>query len=304
MTKAYVFYNPLAGNGISEKDLLPLKAFLNDEVVFCNMTKSETYEEKLFSLKPDDYIIICGGDGTLNRFINVTDGIKLKNEIFYYPCGTGNDFARDVGKDFGDPPFNITKYIKGLPYAEVKSRKYRFLNGIGYGIDGYCCEVGDELKKHSDKPVDYTSIAVKGLLFHYKPTVATVTVDGVIHKYTKVWLAPTMMGRYYGGGMMPTPSQDRTDPERRLSVMIFHDSGKLKTLAVFPSIFKGKHTKHTKTVEILTGREITVKFDRPTALQIDGETILDVTSYRATMPTTAEKEPLGAVGVVRHDKEA
>lgn len=57
-------------------------------------------------------------------------------------------------------------------------------------------------------------------------------------------------------------------------------------------------------MEILTGREITVKFDRPTALQIDGETILDVTSYRATMPTTAEKEPLGAVGVVRHDKEA
>lgn len=34
-------------------------------------------------------------------------------------------------------------------------------------------------------------------------------------------------------------------------------------------------------VDILKGREITVEFDRPTALQIDGETILGVTSYTA-----------------------
>jgi hypothetical protein len=30
-----------------------------------------------------------------------------------------------------------------------------------------------------------------------------------------------------------------------------------------------------------TGHEITVEFDQPTPLQIDGETILDVTSYTA-----------------------
>ena len=39
-------------------------------------------------------------------------------------------------------------------------------------------------------------------------------------------------------------------------------------------------------VQILTGHEITVRFDRPTALQIDGETILGVTEYsvRAGVP--------------------
>ena len=46
--------------------------------------------------------------------------------------------------------------------------KRRFINGIGFGIDGYCCEVGDQLKAKSDKPVNYASIAIKGLLFHYK----------------------------------------------------------------------------------------------------------------------------------------
>ncbi len=48
-----------------------------------------------------------------------------------------------------------------------------------------------------------TAIAIKGLLFHYRPTNAVITVDGVTHTYKKVWLVPTMNGRYYGGGMMP-----------------------------------------------------------------------------------------------------
>ena len=167
-----------------------------------------------------------------------------------------------------------------------------FINGVGYGIDGYCCEVGDMLHEKNDnentnKPINYTSIAIKGLLFHYKPTNATVTVDGKKHTYKKVWLAPTMNGKYYGGGMMPTPEQKRLQAEKKLSILVFHNSGKLKTLMIFPSLFKGKHIEYTKQVDILSGKEITVEFDRPAALQIDGETILNVTKYTATAANSA-----------------
>ena len=62
-------------------------------------------------------------------------------------------------------------------------------------------------------------------------------------------------------------------------MVVMHGSGKLKTLIVFPSIFKGEHVKHDEMVQVLTGHEITVQFDRPCALQIDGETILGVTEY-------------------------
>ena len=64
--------------------------------------------------------------------------------------------------------------------------------------------------------------------------------------------------------------------------MLFHGSGKIKTLAIFPSIFKGEHVKHTDCVTVLEGKTITVEFDSPRALQIDGETVLGVTSYTAT----------------------
>lgn len=62
--------------------------------------------------------------------------------------------------------------------------------------------------------------------------------------------------------------------------MVYHNLGKLKALMVFPSIFKGEHVKHKNNIAILEGREITVEFDRPTPLQIDGETILGISSYK------------------------
>ncbi len=288
--KHYILFNPLAGHGTLE-DAAWLKALSagEHEVLLQDITSlpnRNAYETWLATLAPEDRLILCGGDGTLNRFINATDGLILPTDIYYYANGTGNDFLHDLDKTSMEEPISIGCYFENLPTVEVKGNRYRFLNNVGFGIDGYCCEVGDAQKAaqaddpHA-KPVNYTAIAIKGLLFHFKPVNATVTVDGVMHTYHKVWLAPTMKGRYYGGGMMPTPEQDRNAPGGGLSVMIMHGSGKLKTLMVFPGIFKGEHVKHEKIVDIHEGRDIHVRFDRPTALQIDGETILGVTEYHA-----------------------
>lgn len=186
---------------------------------------------------------------------------------------------RDLGKEQGCEPVRINEYVRNLPIVTVNGKSSRFINAIGYGIDGYCCETGDELREKSDKPINYTSIAVKGLLFHFRPANAVINVDGREYSYKKVWLAPTMNGRFYGGGMMTAPQQDRNNPEGKLSVVVMHGSGKLKTLMVFPSIFKGEHISHTEMVEVLTGKEITVRFDSPAALQIDGETVKNVIEY-------------------------
>ena len=88
--------------------------------------------------------------------------------------------------------------------------------------------------------------------------------------------------------MIPTPAQDRFDSEGKASLMIFHGTGKIRTLMIFPSIFKGEHIKHTKAVDIHRGNEITVKFDRPAPLQIDGETVLGVTEYTVHAGVTAK----------------
>ena len=290
MAKYNVLYNPLAGNGKGENAAKKLKELLNgDELTFTDMTKVSDYRALFASMPEDERVIVSGGDGTLNRFINDTEEVVFANPVYYYATGSGNDFLKDIGGNVGDKPVCIDKYLKAPPTVDVKGKSYRFINGIGYGIDGYCCEVGDKLRETSDKPINYAGIAIKGLLFHYHPTSATVIVDGVEHKYKKVWLAPTMNGRYYGGGMIPTPKQDRLNKEHTVSVMVYYGSGKIKSLAVFPSIFKGEHVNHREMVEVLSGKEITVRFDSPAALQVDGETIIGVTEYSVRTGKAAEK---------------
>ena len=279
MAKGYVIYNPLAGNGGAGEDVKLLQMVLDEDMEYYDMTRITNYGAFLSGMEKDDYLVIVGGDGTLNRFVNGTNGIEIPQEILYFPAGSGNDFARDLGEDAYANPFPVKRYLKDLPSVEVNGKQYRFLNGVGFGIDGYCCQVGDELKKTSGKKVNYAAIAVKGLLFRFAARNAKVTVDGKEYAYQKVWIAPTMHGRYYGGGMIPTPGQDRSSD--KLSLMLFHGSGRLRTLCVFPGIFKGTHVKHKNMAAIHTGKEITVEFDRPTPLQIDGETIPDVTKYTA-----------------------
>lgn len=276
----YVLYNPLAGNGKGGEDARLLELILQEDLEFYDMTRITNYAAFLSGMEPGDYLIIAGGDGTLNRFVNDTEGLRIERQILYFPVGTGNDFAKDLSRDAYSIPRPINWYIKDLPIVEVHGKKYRFFNGVGFGIDGYCCQVGDELRKEAQE-VNYTSIAVKGLLRHFDARSARITVDGETFTYERVWIAPTMYGRYYGGGMMAAPAQRRWDKEKRLSLVIFHGAGRLRTLCIFPSIFKGRHINHKKYVAVHTGTNIKVEFDRPTPLQIDGETVPNVTSYTA-----------------------
>ena len=281
MSKKYcVLFNPFSEKNQGEKRSKQLNEKISISE-YIDITSIESYAD-FFNDHLEENILICGGDGTLNRFINAISDIEINNEIFFFPCGSGNDFARDVDPSkFENGIIPLNKYIKDLPSCTVNGKEYKFINGVGYGIDGYCCEVGDKLRATSTKEINYTNIAIKGLLFDYTPTDAKVTVDGEVKEFKKVWIAPTMNGRFYGGGMIPTPNQNRLSEEKELSVMIFHGTGKISTLMIFPSIFKGEHIKKEKNVTILTGKEITVEFSAPRPLQIDGETILGVEKYTA-----------------------
>ncbi len=294
----YILYNTLSGNkqGLEYSRLL-LGNHVSADAKLVDLSSIKSYADFWANIDlENDTVVLSGGDGTLNRFINDNAELQLPKNLFYFASGSGNDFKKDVGGD-DTALIPLHKYIKDLPTVTVNGKTSYFINGIGYGIDGYCCEMGDLQKQKSDKPVNYTAIAIKGLLFHFKPTNAKVTVDGVTKEYKKVWIAPTMKGRYYGGGMFVTPDQDRFDPEGKVSFATLHNSGALHTLMIFPSIFQGKHVEHTKQFEVRTGHEITVEFDRPTALQIDGETVLGVTSYTVKTGKLANKMECAAAEV-------
>lgn len=271
----YILYNPKAAGGQGDAFAKEAQSKQSQETKLMNVIGMEM-RAFIESLTAQDTVILCGGDGTLNHFVNDTYGCDFPCNIYLYKSGTGNDFLRDVEDKIKDNMLLLNEYIENLPTVTANGKTYRFVNGIGFGIDGMCCEVADELVAKGKK-ADYTMISIKLLLHGYKCPNATVTVDGKKYNFKKVWLASGMNGRYYGGGMKVVPDQDRLGD--KLSTCIIYGSSKLKTLIVLPKLFKGEHLKHTKMVSAFSGKEITVEFDIPTAMQIDGETIKGVTSY-------------------------
>ncbi|MCR5592061.1 MAG: diacylglycerol kinase family protein [Lachnospiraceae bacterium] len=277
----YIMYNPLAGNSTCEETCRSVgDIFSFDEKRYIDLLSIDDLEEFIRMMKPEDQIIICGGDGTLNYLINSINTAELEQDIFYYPGGSGNDFYHDVDEEGTNGVYRINMYLKCIPTVKVKGMEKLFINGIGFGIDGYCCEEGDKKRVvHPGKRVNYSIIALKGLAYDFKRVNAKVTVDGVTKEFKDVWMAPTMNGRFYGGGMMCAPNQDRMNEDGLVSVLVVHTKFRLLLLMAFASVFKGKHVKYTKLVTEMFGSDVKVEFDRPTALQIDGETVTDVTEY-------------------------
>ncbi len=284
----HILYNPNSNCGESGGSLNAVKGLFPDN---CAKSLTDIADLKVYfdKLSSSDEVIIIGGDGTLNVVINNLRGYEIKNNLYLYKGGTGNDFMRDVcGNKFEDTEYiQINEYIENLPVVTVNGKEYLFINNVGYGIDGKVCTAAEDLKAKGKKSINYTTLAIKLLLTNYKPNGATITVDGKKSKFKRVWMAPVMNGLYYGGGMMPCPNQERKSD--RISCCVIHSTNALQTLLIFPSIFKGEHVKHKKKVEEFSGKEIKVEFDKPQDVQIDGETIRGVTEIVTKKFSTAYK---------------
>ena len=78
MPKGYVLYNPQAGDGRCKEDVKLLELVLPDKLQFFDMTRITNYAVFIGGMETEDYLVIAGGDGTLNRFVNDTAGIDIQ----------------------------------------------------------------------------------------------------------------------------------------------------------------------------------------------------------------------------------
>ena len=173
----YLFYNPSARNGKAAEDLQLIKKTLDgQDVEIYAVTDIDDYVSVIDKIQPEDIVYIVGGDGTLNRFINDSTNLRILGDIFFYSAGTGNDFKHDVDPDNSLYRIRLNDYIRNLPTVTVGGVTYKFVNGIGFGIDGYCCEEGDRQRAAGRQDINYSAIAVKGCLFRFKPYRQYITI--------------------------------------------------------------------------------------------------------------------------------
>lgn len=239
--------------------------------------------KKFFSgLAPEDDVVILGGDMSINHFIRKISGYSISNKVYVRAFGYGCDFVNDIEERLTDE-VELNPYINNLPTALVKNHHRPFINGIGFGLDGYCCATADYIKaKSPSAKINYTTIAIKGLLYKFKPYHAIVEVDDQKYEFDDVWLACTMKGRYFGGGMKIAPDQKR-DSDDHLTVVIYTAKSRLKALLSFTDVFKGTHVNNKEMVKIFTGKRIHMKFSSIGNAEVDGDTVSNVDEYWAKM---------------------
>lgn len=263
MGTAYLFYNPLAGSGQIHEDLEVMEFILDDPCVCCDMTKPETYGETLFQMSDEDYLVICGGDGTLNRFVNLTRDLRLSRQIYWYPVGQHNDFARDHNRGYGCNPFPVTDQLKKLPVFSTENRKTLFLTGILY---------------HPNATFRRTSPHKKR---YHESVIVSAWVDGQPQRYERVQFAAVMYGKHCCGGMVPDSNRDRKDGD--LSCVVIHNCGKLKAGYLLRKL--EKHRKiQSGCLSISRGIQIRLSFDRPVSLLADGEEQPGIRMLTACVP--------------------
>ena len=126
MKKYHVLHNPLAGHGKVKKEKETLGALYGeDNLVYTDMTELVDYQAYFAALPEGDEVILCGGDGTLNHFINKTKDFEIDCNVYYLGSGSGNDFLRDL-ECTSEKTVLLNDYIKNLPTVTVKGTEYRF----------------------------------------------------------------------------------------------------------------------------------------------------------------------------------
>ena len=76
MSKYKILYNPQSNNRQGGTEAKELDTLLKgNELTYIDVLKEKDIKALITSLQDDEKLIVAGGDGTLNHFINDIDGI-------------------------------------------------------------------------------------------------------------------------------------------------------------------------------------------------------------------------------------
>ncbi len=270
MEKYLFIINPTAGGGKANQASYMIEEKLRDlhfpyKIVYTTRAKEaiKLAEESI------DYgtLVAVGGDGTVNE---VAKGLinRGSGRLGIIPAGTGNDMAKALGlsSDLDDCLKTIFEGNEREIDLGLANDEY-FLNIGSIGFDAEVVTNNIRIKKVIKSGLSY-ALSVIYTLLSFKKKKVEISIDG-IKREDRIVLLAAGNGNYYGGGMMILPRAKLDNG--LLSVCIVKLASNFTLLVLFPSIFKGNHTKYEKYVDMVDGKEVIVRSKEKLCLNIDGE---------------------------------
>ena len=268
---------------VLEKIKVPYKAY---ESAYEGHT-AEIARELTENITEPIYIVILGGDGTVNEVVNGIVNLDMV-KIGVIPTGSGNDFARGLGitGSVEDTIQDILSHKDGtkLDIGRVRwndnqeSRLFTISSGVGF--DALVCKksMTSRLKKFLNAihlgNLTYVALAIQSLLtmktFDLKLTLGEKTEK----EYKKVIFSAAMNLRAEGGGVQMAPKSKPSDG--LISFCLAAGISKWIILPCFLLLVLAKHEK-LKYFHIFNDVSCYIHADTPVVLHADGEYLGDVT---------------------------
>lgn len=268
MAKRALFaVNPNARNG--KKSVATIRHILESggiRLIDATLGEKETLSELIVRMKGEcDFVIVGGGDGTLNSAAAglVETGLPLG----ILPLGTANDFARTVG--IPADPLEAAKLILSgrqhpIDLGEVNGRLFFNVASIGFSAD-LASELTEKAKKRWGK-LAYAIVAIR-LLARSQLFKAHMEHDGSIEEL-KTLQVSVGNGRHYGGGM--TVEETATADDGRLDFYSLEVDHWWRLFKLLPHLRKGTHGQWDD-VRAFQTKEIVISTSKPRAVNTDGE---------------------------------
>jgi YegS/Rv2252/BmrU family lipid kinase len=253
---------------------------IHEHVAFHTTGIGSAHEIALGCIKEGyTHLAVLGGDGTLNEVFNgMIQSGKNADELpilCIHPCGTGNDFARNLNLSEKSEAFlrrlneGSVQYSDGgvVQYTNLIGRvemRY-FINAMDVGLGGLISQRVNQYRRGRLAFLSYQRGILRTIPFYFKTYMTVKTEE---HIYSGPAMSVVVAnGKWFGNGLGIAPHADVSDGV--LNCVILGRVNLWDYMLNLHSIIRCRPIQH-KEIHYKAANEIEIKGE-PSPLELDGE---------------------------------
>ncbi|GAA0083936.1 YegS/Rv2252/BmrU family lipid kinase [Clostridium sp. MB05] len=271
MKKVKFIYNPYSGeNLILDKLDKVIKIHQNAgyTIVPYRIDKDEDVINAFNDFKDNNYyyILIAGGDGTIDNVVNAMAKSGISIPIGILPVGTANDFGKFLGM-----PSDIGKACKQILSSEVTSVDLGSINDkyfVNVASTGLFTDVSQKTDVNLKNTIGKLAYYLKGLeeLPNFRKLDISIRSEEMTYE-GKMYFMLVFNGQTAGNFKLATRA-DATDGQ--LDVIIFKAIPIIELIPLFVKMLRGEHLDSDNVIYFKTNN-LYVECNENIVTDIDGE---------------------------------
>ena len=272
--KPYIIFNPRAGSATNRERVLSQLTRLNPIALRTTRKAGDAEKWARTAVRTKcDYVVVAGGDGTLNGVVNGLATEAKNVRIGIVPLGTGNDFARTLGLPFSiEDNIDILRSAKTrrIDLVRVKSRRARyFVNVSAGGFSGMVDEKITPKIKRTWGPLAYIRGAAAALpKLHAYHT--QILLDDDEQLSAELYNVVVANGRFVAGGLPIAPDANPSDGFLEVVLIPKLCAAEIALLAA--EVVLGKHLSSKATI-FRRAKKVSVRSRPGMCFNVDGELV-------------------------------